>query len=201
MHAHFEFVGGALCLDFANALNRLFGSLSGTEAVPEDPFRRILLWYEERGEPALPARELEGEALRKPAAARAVARRGKALSQALRDVFAAAGNQTAPPAAALRVLQREIQKAGKVAELLPVPGEGGWRWQDPPHRLDSVLGPVARSAADLLLSGRAREVKTCAGETCRWMFLDESRNQARKWCDMKACGNRSKVRRYRSRNP
>jgi predicted RNA-binding Zn ribbon-like protein len=31
------------------------------------------------------------------------------------------------------------------------------------------------------------------------MFLDLSKNRARQWCDNGGCGNRDRVRRYRSR--
>ncbi|MBA2718076.1 MAG: CGNR zinc finger domain-containing protein [Chloroflexi bacterium] len=42
-------------------------------------------------------------------------------------------------------------------------------------------------------------VRTCANPSCRLMFLDLSRNRARIWCDNAGCGNRARVRRYRSR--
>ena len=29
-----------------------------------------------------------------------------------------------------------------------------------------------------------------------WMFLDESRNASRKWCDSRDCGNRERVRKH-----
>lgn len=35
-------------------------------------------------------------------------------------------------------------------------------------------------------------VKVCPA--CRWLFLDKSKNQSRRWCDMKVCGNRAKAR-------
>lgn len=44
-------------------------------------------------------------------------------------------------------------------------------------------------------------LKACQNHGCRWLFLDRSRNQSRRWCDMSACGNRVKVRRYRRRHP
>jgi predicted RNA-binding Zn ribbon-like protein len=29
-----------------------------------------------------------------------------------------------------------------------------------------------------------------------WLFVDESKNGTRRWCDMTACGNRAKARRH-----
>jgi predicted RNA-binding Zn ribbon-like protein len=36
-------------------------------------------------------------------------------------------------------------------------------------------------------------------ETCRWLFLDTSKNHTRRWCNMRVCGNRMKARRFHAR--
>jgi predicted RNA-binding Zn ribbon-like protein len=55
---------------------------------------------------------------------------------------------------------------------------------------------VTWAAAELLSSPESALLKVCAGEDCGWVFLDRSRNQARRWCDMKTCGNTEKARRH-----
>ncbi|MEO7208325.1 MAG: CGNR zinc finger domain-containing protein [Steroidobacteraceae bacterium] len=40
-------------------------------------------------------------------------------------------------------------------------------------------------------------LRECASDMCGWLFLDLSKNGSRRWCDMKGCGNREKLRRYR----
>jgi hypothetical protein len=42
-------------------------------------------------------------------------------------------------------------------------------------------------------------LRMCGNPHCRLMFLDMSKNRARLWCDNGGCGNRDRVRRYRSR--
>ncbi len=42
-------------------------------------------------------------------------------------------------------------------------------------------------------------LRICGNPLCRLIFLDLSRNKARQWCDNGGCGNRDRVRRYRSR--
>jgi len=42
-------------------------------------------------------------------------------------------------------------------------------------------------------------LRICGNPRCRLMFLDLSKNRARLWCDNAGCGNRDRVRRYRSR--
>jgi len=42
-------------------------------------------------------------------------------------------------------------------------------------------------------------LRICGNPQCRLMFLDLSKNRVRLWCDNGGCGNRDRVRRYRSR--
>ncbi|GAB3983546.1 CGNR zinc finger domain-containing protein [Actinoallomurus acanthiterrae] len=54
---------------------------------------------------------------------------------------------------------------------------------------------VMRSAAE----GDWPRLKVCREATCRWAFLDTSKNRSRSWCSMRMCGNRTKTRAYRAR--
>lgn len=75
-------------------------------------------------------------------------------------------------------------------------------------RLDGRLFPIdvgwdgfiAERLRELaLLAADPRGLRLCQAETCRWLFLDDTRNQRRRWCDMGTCGSRAKMRRYRAR--
>jgi predicted RNA-binding Zn ribbon-like protein len=71
------------------------------------------------------------------------------------------------------------------------------RWQThAPSAAAQVLDTITRAAADLLTSPKVEFVRECASGSCRWLFLDTSKNHQRRWCDMKTCGNRAKVRRF-----
>jgi hypothetical protein len=73
--------------------------------------------------------------------------------------------------------------------------------------VDGVPQTVARDAAAAVLAAAARvheagrwaRIKLCAAETCRWAFVDGSRNRSRTWCSMEVCGNRAKARSFRAR--
>jgi len=41
----------------------------------------------------------------------------------------------------------------------------------------------------------------CGNPDCRLIFLDDTRNHARRWCDSTGCGNRARVGRARGRTP
>jgi predicted RNA-binding Zn ribbon-like protein len=65
-----------------------------------------------------------------------------------------------------------------------------------------VEGGLARIAAAVmacLADGSWTRLKVCQEDTCRWAFLDTSKNRSRAWCSMRVCGNRTKTRAYRAR--
>jgi predicted RNA-binding Zn ribbon-like protein len=98
-------------------------------------------------------------------------------------------------------LIRDVMIEGwKHKRLVPVGRRYLWlaKQEDGVH-LESVLWPLASSAIDLLTSEKLKKVRMCDAETCAWLFLDESRNHSRRWCDMKVCGNREKARRHYQR--
>jgi predicted RNA-binding Zn ribbon-like protein len=66
--------------------------------------------------------------------------------------------------------------------------------------LSLPLCALVRSAAGILDAGSQARVRRCADESCGKLFIDESRNRSRRWCDMASCGNAAKVRRYRQRS-
>jgi predicted RNA-binding Zn ribbon-like protein len=62
--------------------------------------------------------------------------------------------------------------------------------------LAALVVPVAEGGQD----GTWRRVKACRAGDCQWAFYDRSRNRSGVWCDMAVCGNREKVRAYRTRS-
>jgi len=71
-----------------------------------------------------------------------------------------------------------------------------WGWDFYQAALDDIIWPVVRSAADLLTSDTLPMLRICAADDCQWLFMDTSKNQTRRWCNMKSCGNRAKARRH-----
>ncbi len=63
--------------------------------------------------------------------------------------------------------------------------------------LAALLTPVVEAAGD----GSWLRAKACRAGDCHWAFYDRSRNRSGTWCEMATCGNRTKVRAYRSRAP
>ena len=188
-----ELIGGALCLDFAN-------TIGGSRADPREyliDYAALVRWSERLG--ALQpedARALLAEAEDRPAEAAGALARARELRDRIYRVYAALARGRPAVRGDLQALNESL--APVLAELRLVANEDGYSWRPVRRKgaLDIMLGPVARDAADLLVSGDLERVKQCGGEDCDWLFLDVSRNRSRRWCDMKDCGNRAKARRH-----
>jgi predicted RNA-binding Zn ribbon-like protein len=192
-----SFIAGALCLDFANSVDTLLAT--GSKDPPE-AYARVAAWYgEHRKLPGPRTRALIREAGRRPRTAKAVVERARALGDAVDGIFRSRVRGRSIPADGLAVLNQELSLALREARVVLEGGRADWGWAEDAGALDRILWPIARSAADLLVSEDLDRVRVCAQDTCDWLFLDMSRNSRRRWCDMKTCGNRAKVRRFRER--
>ena len=68
--------------------------------------------------------------------------------------------------------------------------------QADPRDLSAPLRAVVWSAVGLVTSDALLRIRECEAPTCRWLFLDGTRNRSRRWCDASTCGNRERVRRH-----
>jgi predicted RNA-binding Zn ribbon-like protein len=192
----FDLSGGRLCLDFANTIG-----WRGRDEPNEHlgSYGDFIAWAEQAGAVApREARSLLRRAAAKPAEARQALAGASELREAIYRVFAAiaAGRSPRPPD--LAIVNAAVPAAFERSRLVPSKAgftlAAGVKDDD----LAAPLTPVVRSAVDLLTSPSELErVRTCAATACAWLFLDTTKNRARRWCDMKVCGNREKVRRFR----
>jgi predicted RNA-binding Zn ribbon-like protein len=197
----FKLRGGVVCLDFVNTVgSRLTDRPSEYLRSYED----LLDWARQAG--LLAPEETEGLSRRAaldPEAARETLSRALALREAIHRVISRAIAGESQDESDLSVLNGELSIALSHLRVMPAGGAYSWDWDlsgdGGGARLDGPLWPVAQSAAELLTSSKLGRVKVCAGEACGWVFLDESRNNSRRWCDSRDCGNRERVRRHLAR--
>ena len=190
----FEYSGGELCLDFANTLgDRPRGHEEHLAGWPD-----VIAWSEQ----ARVISTREAAALRS-AGGRGAGRaftRAIALRECLYRVFAALAAGRTPARDDVEALNRFLRDAIPHARVVGRTGGFAWGWSDDGPPADRLLWPVVRSAADLLVSAERSGVRECASGTCSWLFVDRSRTRKRRWCSMKTCGNRAKVRRFYARH-
>ncbi len=188
----FDLIAGNVCLDFVNTLD-------DRHIKPKELLERygdLARFGEDSGllEPSQVDRLVKRSSAA-PERAQEALHRGRELREVIHDVFWALINQRPVPAEALAKLNAEVQIAAEHLRLAPANGRFEWRFNDLGD-FDSLLWPIARSAADLLASDQLPLVRACSSKDCEWFFLDTSKNHHRRWCDMKRCGNRAKVRRF-----
>jgi predicted RNA-binding Zn ribbon-like protein len=204
----FKFVAGETCLDFINTVSGRLPNPRGkrdyldlVEIERLTSYADLVVWA--RAANLLNRSEvtaLERQAEAAPAQASRAVGRARTLREAMYRVFRSVIEGWSPEPADLEILNRELATARSHEQLVGTPEGFTWSWiEDDAERLTRILWPVLRSAADLLTSERLARVAQCGGEDCHWLFLDTSRNRSRRWCDMAECGNRAKVRRFRSR--
>jgi len=181
-------VGGAVCLDFANAID---WDSDGSErpahadawAAPAD----LALWGTRVGlVDSAPPVVAHGREL---AAARS-------LRRALHDLFAAIAARQEPSREAVARLEGDYAQAISASELTEVDGSWQLAWaHDDPRRIRFA---AAVDAVDLLRDDeRLARVRMCPGHNCGWLFVDTSGR--RRWCSMEVCGARAKMRRLYER--
>jgi predicted RNA-binding Zn ribbon-like protein len=128
-----------------------------------------------------------------------VLERVKDLREALAEATYARLDGQEIPEASVALLEEHFKQAALHRHLAP--GEVGlsWEWRGLGRSIDAPWWLLAQAASDLLLSAQAAQIRLCASDTCRWLFLDTSKNHTRRWCNMRVCGNRMKARRFHAR--
>ena len=193
--ASLHLLGGRLCLDFANTTSGR-GGPQCLEHLHE--YRHLLQWCRHAGLlSAAQASRLARAAGRAPAKAARVLRQAKNLREAIYTLGVAINSGRSPEG--LAALNGALAAAEGHRQIAASAGGFAWKWRAGPDDLGWMLGPIALSAADLLVNLDRRRLKQCAGLHCGWFFLDETRSRTRRWCDMRVCGSRAKTRRFRER--
>jgi predicted RNA-binding Zn ribbon-like protein len=187
----FELIAGAVCLDFINTLDDRFST---------EP-KELLTGYVDLarfGEDSgilteLQVDQLMTRSMQSPETAQRALDAAIQLREAMYAIFWALVQNKPAPKAPLAVLNSYVQEAARHMSIVPTNGHFAWKFDDAGTAFNAPLWPIARSAADLLASDQVQFVRACASKTCEWLFLDESKNHRRRWCDMTKCGNRAKA--------
>jgi predicted RNA-binding Zn ribbon-like protein len=184
--------GDGLCLDFVNTL-----FWRGTESPTEEltGFQPLLGWLEAKsGHDGKILESAKTWSAREPAKADMLLAEAIRLREAIHRIFAAAASGQPLPATDFEIVNRALEKAPARRKLAP--SKGSWEIPWSAVSAPALLAPVLWSAADLILSRNRKRIRQCSNEKCLYLFIDESKNGTRRWCDMSSCGNRAKAHRH-----
>ena len=198
--ASFSLSGGHPALDLVNTLDDRF-DIEVQELLPDYP--ALLRFTEQEGllEPgqlrALCSQVAKGDGERAVGSARE-------LREAAARVLYAEVEGSAPPPVDVSALERLFNEARRhqVLRWSQATGEPkfSWVWESSEPAAELPVWILSLATAELLTSSALNHVRSCDSESCRWLFLDTSKNHSRRWCDMKVCGNRMKARRFLERS-
>jgi predicted RNA-binding Zn ribbon-like protein len=191
----YEFIGGSLCLDLANTLGGARGHNSAAEHLTS--YLDLLNWARQAGLVSEKQEvQLTLESHSQPAEAEIVLERARRMREAIYRIFSAGA---LPQEDDLSLINEELACGLQRARIITAPTGYAWGWDTAETALDAMFAPIALAAADLLTSPALSRVRECASQTCTWLFIDETKNHSRRWCNMKTCGNKHKIKRFRSR--
>jgi len=189
-----DLLGERVCLDFVNTVN-----WRGRDDSKDifDSYADLLVWS--RYVDIITDKDfktLQEIASKNPSEAKQVMNRAIDLREAMYAIFSAKAEESTLQIDDLSTFNNFLSKAMGYSRIVPADEGLVWSTDGDKNSLDWILNPVIRSAAELLVSSEVGKVKNCGDNECGWIFFDSSRNQSRRWCDMKDCGNRAKARRF-----
>jgi predicted RNA-binding Zn ribbon-like protein len=196
-------------LDFVNTLDNRFNKADGSAAArpPEELIKTYndLLRFLTQSEllTEVESRELRriySSTRKREQVCNQVLNEARDFREHLAAVTYALVDRLEIPKTSLAVIDTSIKSVFAHRRLVIDDTHLTWRWDGIACDLASPLWLLAEAAADLLLSENVSRIRSCAAETCRWLFLDTSKNHTRRWCNMKICGNRMKAHRYHFRS-
>ncbi|MGE3491219.1 MAG: ABATE domain-containing protein [Vicinamibacterales bacterium] len=180
-------------------VNTLSGRPTAAPSERLVSYEALVAWAREQHLlPAAAADRLLAQGRKHPHQAAAVLARARELREALNGLATAIDAGRIPAPAVLDTISHFLAAAYAHGRL--VPHDGALQWvADTDDELDRVLWEIGRAAGRLVLSPRLGRVRACAAGDCGWWFVDDTKNRSRRWCDMKLCGNREKLRRFRAK--
>ncbi len=194
----FRCPAGALCLDFCNTGQGARGA-RGTEWITE--FNDLVDWLEAaEAIGKAQATGLHRSAAAAPESASQVWARSISFREGLFRVLAARTRGHAAAREDLALIEVENARTLPFARLSWMGERYAWSEDAAASTSEAALRPIVRSGVELLASEKLARLQRCGNSTCYWLFLDETRNHSRRWCEMASCGNLLKVRRFREKS-
>lgn len=189
-----KLLGGRLCLDFVNTLD-----WRGTDSPQEflKTYDDLVKWSRHAGICSKPeAGKLSKMTELLNAEAKKALNRALSLRETIYRLFAAGIANQKPQDEDLAIFNENLARSMKDLQIVPTADGYVWDITGNQTKLDWILNPIVRSAAEILVCDERKKVKACADSACGWLFIDVSRNRSRRWCDMQDCGNRAKATRF-----
>lgn len=188
----FGFFGGQVFLDFINTFDDLDKSRQH-DALPDWP--TVLQWSKKAGLLDSSEKNHLNAALSK-----------KAVFDELEQLHALRENgwtilhkvaaKVSPDPLLLNAMSKQLQYSYSQSTLTYINNKYRWMISTKPIAVDLIRIRLGLFAGELLSSTDSIRIAECAG--CTGLFINQGRGLGRKWCRMSTCGNRAKIKKFRS---
>ena len=187
--------GGTLCFDFINTVNTRTKQFRVHEYLPD--YENFLLWCH-KVEIAEKTKliELEKYAQQHTSAAENTLDKIIKTRETLYQLFSCIAKDQAAkiPAVVLKSFNADLQAAFSHIKFDITDNYLQQSWERGRTPLLEPLWVILKSAHDVLIQKNYERIKECPA--CGWLFLDQTKNNKRRWCSPSTCGSIEKSKRY-----
>ncbi len=186
--------GGRLCFDFVNTVH------SRKEPASEvheylNSYQALILWSDKTDMiPAERQKKLKALAVENPSQAEAVLQKVIRIREVMYHLFSAMAAGVEPGKKTLQHFNAAIRQMLSRLKFTIGTHQAALSWQNDRLELEEPLWHVLKSAFEVLVQEDTDRIKECGH--CGWLFLDETKNNKRKWCNPHSCGSIVKAKNY-----
>lgn len=194
----YEAIGGLLCLDFVNTLG---GNRKSTTFEYLHSYKDLVNWAFDLN---LIDNTIKNGLLAKSSKEKEKSNEATNYAIIIREtlyrIITAFKDKNPVLDEDLTFFNNELQKCNSHKVLVYNQGSFTWSYTDDTDLdFNRVLWPVIESASYVFSSNNSSRIRECGNDSCGWLFLDQTKNNNRRWCDMAICGNRVKQRNFQSK--
>src|SRR5690349_11655563 len=164
----FQFIAGALCLDFANTIHNFRAEDKEEELLA---ISDLLQWAKEAGLLSGANHErLTARYNHNPREAAAALAKGTAIRDLLLSIFAGIANGRSISSQRQSELNAALAQAPGLLRVMKKSDRIETEWMSAAEGLSQVFFAVLTSAAQLLASDRLSRMRECSSADCTWLF-------------------------------
>lgn len=196
MDFQFQLVAGSPALDFANSLDFRFDPARTIDLVPT--YER-LIDFTRQSDLLTDTQVRRLRELQDSHKAKRTIERALQFREILESIFRSVLSKKTPSNHCIETLNDFLAGAREHEKVFWKSGRLVRGFDEFGGDPEAPIWLLAESAAELLASPELALLRECHDKSCRWLFLDRSKNHSRRWCAMELCGNRAKIKKFRGK--
>lgn len=191
----FLFIGNNKCIDFINTM------IIEKKEVREllDDFEDLMQWFQDAGILDKQEKNLLITKWKSSLKGRSILEKSKVFREDLRLMIEKLIETHSVDEQSIEMINNILSQQSEHTYLKKANGKLELNTKLLIKELIHLLVPIAKSAAYLLSHADYSHIKKCENPGCILYHYDTSKNQKRRWCSMKVCGNRMKAAAFYNR--